>query len=912
MRPWIKLSLYSIFSFLVPLSSGHCHLFPHSNLVKRAEQLFAEGHFTDAIPLYQQMLYADFHPSSELALHLAACYLEISQPQSAIELLHHAPLTSDRIYLLSTAYRMLKEHQKAINILNSSPIELTATPNQPGRLVQEMDFERGLNLFHLKRFDEANACFEAIFWQPTSPQLYYLAQIYLARIAILNKQLTKASRILNQFELPSNNPLTYEKIYLAGLICFASRDYAQAIGHFENALPTKYNSSCAWMLSLQRCLISSYLHEAIDVGHDFEKVSRLLEKAQIAINNLTIHPAGEIEQFLQGDLFLLRGELLHDKVAFQSAKAVFSDIKHFNSPKTKLYAALKIGATLPDYQSRVTYYQDLMLTHAANQSEQIVILNWSGLHALREGLSIYHKNQPIDQSSAFFESARAIFKKAYLLSLSLNAMQANHALRYYSFAVLFDRSHLHLEQSAEFLRERFEHPSSLFDECKEPGELLFLTGLIWKRLAEKEDAAFQFATQLLNQVMDQYPSSSHSMQAAKSLGVLYMQKHEWRKAEGIFRTLIEKQPQYFHAKLLVAMCAEKLNQSDRKRELLKAIFSQNPYSAEAPVAYFYLYNYREYLKGHRKAIKHLQSMPALFPDHPLIISAHYLIGLDYLKDHQSEEGSILRRKDLIAAIDAFQQSETAFDSLMTRKLISTEALPYFVQTRYKAMQEKALANLAVADCSHGAKRQIYLEYAEEVFLELIGRLQHADDLINSLLINNQTNPHLLEESYYWLAITKIKKNQYEDADETLNLALKLYEKAHESQGYLLSRIWYEKGKIAGKQKKHADAIACFQCANEAGIEKLSLSPDQKLDLWIEQSLSYKESGDFENAMLLLSKAVNDEAISGLRVKAMYLRSELYDLQGRPELALKQLEAVSKKGGEWGKLAKDKLEGYYGY
>ena len=65
-------------------------------------------------------------------------------------------------------------------------------------------------------------------------------------------------------------------------------------------------------------------------------------------------------------------------------------------------------------------------------------------------------------------------------------------------------------------------------------------------------------------------------------------------------------------------------------------------------------------------------------------------------------------------------------------------------------------------------------------------------------------------------------------------------------------------------------------------------------------------GAFGSGDKFLSDAVNDEAISGLRLKAMYLRAEVYALQGRTELAHKQLEAVSKKGGDWGKLAAEKL------
>lgn len=87
---------------------------------------------------------------------------------------------------------------------------------------------------------------------------------------------------------------------------------------------------------------------------------------------------------------------------------------------------------------------------------------------------------------------------------------------------------------------------------------------------------------------------------------------------------------------------------------------------------------------------------------------------------------------------------------------------------------------------------------------------------------------------------------------------------------------------------------------------LFLNPDEKLDLWIQQSQCHKEMKQLETAMLILSQVVNDETISAQRVKAMYLRAEIYELQGKPELAIKQLEATSTKGGEWALKAKQKL------
>ena len=71
-------------------------------------------------------------------------------------------------------------------------------------------------------------------------------------------------------------------------------------------------------------------------------------------------------------------------------------------------------------------------------------------------------------------------------------------------------------------------------------------------------------------------------------------------------------------------------------------------------------------------------------------------------------------------------------------------------------------------------------------------------------------------------------------------------------------------------------------------------------------------GELDEAMILLSKVINDDTISSLRLKAMFIRAEIYEQQGRQELAIKQLEATSKKGGEWALKAKEKLVCDYGF
>ena len=53
------------------------------------------------------------------------------------------------------------------------------------------------------------------------------------------------------------------------------------------------------------------------------------------------------------------------------------------------------------------------------------------------------------------------------------------------------------------------------------------------------------------------------------------------------------------------------------------------------------------------------------------------------------------------------------------------------------------------------------------------------------------------------------------------------------------RVWYDKGKLAQRQANNETAMQCFLEAEKVAREYLGLSPNEKLDLWIQQSLCYK-------------------------------------------------------------------------
>jgi tetratricopeptide (TPR) repeat protein len=229
--------------------------------------------------------------------------------------------------------------------------------------------------------------------------------------------------------------------------------------------------------------------------------------------------------------------------------------------------------------------------------------------------------------------------------------------------------------------------------------------------------------------------------------------------------------------------------------------------------------------------------------------------------------------------------------------------------KYRAVLERALTNLEVADESQGAKRQIYLEYAEDVLKQLIDELQNPHHPLRIHLDTIVVNEHLLDESSFWLTEAYLKDNKDGAAENLLMQMIEKYRNAKITRGYFLSRAHYNLGMLAMKRHDHSQALEHLHKAEESSNV---LSTEQRLDLWIQKSYCYRALNDLDNAILILSKTVNDDAVSGLRIKAMYLRAEAYERQGRKELARKQLEAVAQKRGEWAVKAQEKLNDEYGH
>lgn len=840
-----------LFSLLASASSW---AEPDSNKFSmQGEKLFYEGLYGNAIPFYSQALSLsnDEEIKIELSRRLATCYLKEGKAQHALDALSSLASNNHDFYLMSLAYRQLGENGDALKMLNYC--SSSQAPDQQNSMIS---LEKGVHMFHLGDWSSARHVFSSITLQPNEPIPYYIAQLYLAKINLMRGEHSSALNTLNLLlqHLPKDDPLNLERLYLKGWALLAMHQDAQAALCFEEV-----NDPSPDVL---HGLIISLLNQTLSPGIPEEELHLLLSRVQSLLNQLITIAPTETSVLLMADYYLIKGKTLNDPQAYVQAKEHLEKADHFSSDERRRQAELKKAEAASTCLERSRLYEKLSINPLYPSSFRVKA---SFLKSLNEALAYAH--QPGEENS----------KKGW-----------------------------------KTLQNLISHPS-LHSQLQPPQEIYYLIG--WIALHFKDPELLE-QTKLYLELGERGPSPAWSEKCLKLEGLVCMQLGQWLEADRRFAGFLDRYPSSSHQGEIWfwrALSADRLNHPALKKEYLQNSYSLDPKSPFAPIAYFYTYSYQDYMQGSRKAIKHLQGMPLLFPSHPLIITAHYLIGLNQKKDHRSEDGNVIRSKDLTSSIENFHLAESAFDRLFKKNLIPPKELAYYAHIRTRSQLERALANLAIAKSSTGGKREIYLEYAESVFKDLIQDFMSPNSLLNKTLVTSTSPyPKIWAEAELKLAQIYEDKNLLDKANALLNNSLDKYNKAQIEQSYGLMSVWFEKGKIAQKMNDHGDALHFFTEAEKASGDYTGLSPYEKLDLWIQQSKCHQSLNQLEPAMLLLSQVINDDVISPLRIKAMVLRAEIYEMQGRPELAIKQLEAAARKGGEWAQQAQNKLEKTYGY
>lgn len=393
-------------------------------------------------------------------------------------------------------------------------------------------------------------------------------------------------------------------------------------------------------------------------------------------------------------------------------------------------------------------------------------------------------------------------------------------------------------------------------------------------------------------------------EAFLKIGFLLYEHNQFGKAIETFETFLSRNPNSPWVPEAIFWLAKSREAASLEfKSHYKEIYERFPDHHLAPISYFNYYSLQDYLLGERGPIKHLHEFKIKFPHSPLNLHAYYLEGLDYLRDRKTLEGKWICRQNLTAAIDAFQKVETTFEKLQTKQECQ-EWLPL----RYQATLEKGKTNFAIAKGAKPAKKAIYLEYAKEIFQSLIAELKQGsperDKSQVAELKTDRLDP-ILEESLFNLALVKIESDEKEAALATLDQLLSQYKVHQINKGYYLASALFQKALL----ENDASLIHLIDEALEAAHPSY-LSHDEILEMMLAKANYYRKIGDLDQAMLHLSSVVNAETASSQRLKAMFLRAEVYAEQGRTKLAQNQLEAIVLKGGSWAQKAKEQLEQLY--
>lgn len=871
------------------------------NSIVQADRLFIEKLYMDACPLYEKALQSNPKLDSPIYLRLAICYLELSEDQKALELLSSlnssGELKNERDYLLALTYRHLGLYHQALELLES----IKKDPLSP-----EIQLEFGLNYYSFKEPSKALEFLKKIDWNPSSPYPFFIAQLHLSRIFLESKEYNLAQGSLDTLakHLPQNHLLRSEFFYLQGLLLFLKGHYREAADALASSITKTAITKYPWIEDSLYYQAYSYLKQTSDPILSDEEKNHLFLKAEECLKTILLSSKNEKYYFALAEVYAEQAFKLKQDEAYQKAKHFLSNPELFTSFEEKNKVLLLQAKSAPTYLERLGYFK--LFTDLQNKKSSLYAQGWflRGLNDYEEGLKISNLRE--NEKKYLMEEAAIAFATAFQLFKQNQSRQSAEALKYQALAYYHQEKLPKIKEAWLVLQPLTQQKEKLNLSVQDCQEIFYLAALMGRKLHEMGDPIeLSEVIHFFEEGLKLDPTSEEAESISKALASFYWEQNMFLECEKAWSQLLQHQPHsslcgeawYWRAK-----CMEQLKDLDKKKLYLQHVYSSYPESFYAPQAYINMYSKGEYLQGGRKAIKHLSAMPAIFPEDPLIITAYYLLGLDFKKERFSDTGKIIHHKDLIAAIHAFQQAETQFDRLSKQNQIPKESYAYNIQIRFRANLERALANKDIANESDGAKKKIYLQYAEEVLTQIQEDF-HTPRYDMSCFFVQTSYPNLLEETEFQLTSLLLQEKKEAEADTWFNHMLTHYQAANKTESYFLAKSWYEKGKFAQEKKRFQESIDCFSKAETACS---FLKQEEKLDLWIQQSQNYKALGMFNQAMLLLSKVVNDEAISGLRVKAMYLRSEIYELLGRPELAIKQLEATSTKGGEWGIKAKEKL------
>lgn len=931
-------------SFLLGLEYSLNRLYTDN--LRNAERLMDASLYEESIPLYKEVLQAaidgfyplvlDLHSGSagekvvQIQYRLSEAYFHQRNYGEALLVLEklRADLSKDReraslieeeknaLYLLGRVYQEMGKTEHAIlaytDYIRSGEKKFLSH-------YEEAQWQLGLLCFLRGDYEKAEEYFKTLTNNGDNIRIYYLSRIYLAKIFLHKKEHPSVEQLL--FPLLGifiqDESLRYEVSFLRAESFFQRQMYHKAIELFEQAIPNRNKELAEWYPDALYNLAWSCLKVMEELKERKEERLVYFEKSEKAFQELIRFNQEDRAYIGLSRLYILRNRFIDESMdSLKEVEKLLEGKASFSSIDFQSEAFFLLAEATESYSKKREIYTSL--TEDIYRATRFYALAWYS-----RGISTFQhaKKMKTDlerkQVEGLLNESIMDFEKAFELFLDDDKKLAGKALEYAARVYFYKGDKESRLKSYALFHKLFKEHSEIFSLMENRDELLYLQSLVASRLLyeDKLEEFLSVSQETLVELIDHFPEGAYVDSALHLLGTIYFRQGSYDKAERAFTRLSVSYPKSAYAGeswFWVSECMDRQRKNQEIiREYRKKVFEDYPECVYAAEAYFKYYTFSDYTQGSMEPLAHLQNMELLYSQSPFLIVSHYLLGMNHKQDRKMQDGTIWKKSDPAAAIHSFEEAQKVFDFSYAKGLIPEGDLEYFITVRYRALLERALIKLQMAEGMEGAKKQVYLEWAADAFEDILKDFYDSEHPLSRILTRGQPYPRIFEESEYGLAQVYLKVREVVKAEEILSSMLEKYAQANVRKGYYLSRVWYEQGRISMLRGEYELSMKFFNRAEDAAKGGM-LHTEQRLDLWIQKSHCYRELKEYDAAMLMLSKAINEDVISPLRLKAMYLRAEIYEMEGRNELAVKQLEATAKKGGLWANKAKEKLERDYGF
>lgn len=855
----------------------------------QAQELMEATLYEEASLIFEKQIQEDHSHK----LSLAKCYFALERFGDVIELLINSSQENEEKYLLALAYQRVDNHEAAIALLSQLPKAETVL------------YDVAVSHYYLKEYNLSESLLNELALTYPKSKLLDKASIYLIKID-LEKGFFDAAEKKLQTLLGANKDqeIIANFRFLEGDLYFRKKQYEKAIACFEAIIPKRNKTLAPWYKETLYQLGWSYLKLA-----EAQSSEEYFKRAEQAFYELAELSKEEKVYLSYAEVLLSKGKHLGDEQSYKKAHQILCEDKIFTTKDGKNKSLFMLAEAASEYDDREKLYAELIDSMQKKGLELAESWYLRGVNEWEEGQ--YQKNRMQNvQAKKHFKRATDFLKKAHELYNKYPLKEAL-SLKFIAMSYLSQNGRDDVQEAIQYLTLCIQQGSvSLLED---PLEIYYLKALAEMEIKDKVD--LKAACCELESGIASYKKGAFLDKATFLLGQMYHQCGDFENAEKTFLKIPLDFPSsplcpqaYYGASLSVQDAKQDDALVKQYKQILYEKYPDSPIAAEG---YFTYYSYNEYLQGDRKALKHLQSLTLKFPRSVFSLNAYYLLGMDLKRDRKSPQGKWISKKNLTQSVEAFANVESCFDTLFNEDLIPLQKLDYYIYLRYRAILERALANYAIAEESKGAKRQIYLEYAGEVFKKILTEFQDGNHTLAQKIKEKELFSKIVEESYYYLAKIYWQTDNADLADKVYSEAMKQYQNSHITKSYFLAKLLIERGFFAFAQEDFSEALLYFKRAGEAGNGKI-LNSDETLDLLIQQSLCLQQTHQLEEAMLLLSQVINCDIASSLRLKAMFLRAGIYEKQGRLQLAKRQLETIVAKGGDWAQMAQEKLEKDYGF